>query len=145
MILVASATQRRQQESKVDLQHCDEQQPEHVVQLQDQCNKPVSEVDGGYGTKSSNIPQQPKVQTGVVPHHPCSMGVQLQRHGRKWRRSTLQASKGSGQRILLKGPSVAQAMQWPLEKHLMTTQSVPHPLQHQQHRIRALLDLWLGA
>jgi hypothetical protein len=40
--------------------------------------------------------------------------------------------------------SPVQAMQWPIEKHLMTAQIAPKPSQHRQDRIRALHNLQPG-
>jgi hypothetical protein len=44
-------------------------------------------------------------------------------------------NKGTMQEMLSQQMLPVQAMQWPLEKHLMTTQIVPEPSQDRQDRI----------
>jgi hypothetical protein len=41
--------------------------------------------------------------------------------------STYKPTKGTVQEMLPQQPSPVQAMQWPLEKHLMIAQIVPEP------------------
>jgi hypothetical protein len=128
----ASAARWRSWRGSAKPSHGDEQHPLGVVKPQDGSSNLVPKVVGGYRTKTRKIPPQPRPQTGIAWHHPCSTGAHMPNHCRGREEGGPRSSEGSAQGMPAQQTSPIQAVLWPLEKHLMTAQITPEPSQHQQ-------------